>query len=140
VARIKHTQPLLSAKVGIFSLERRSITLKLLIEENGQVLAKEVRAAGSFLTRLKGLLGTKAFPSGSCLHIHPCRSVHTFFMRYSIDVLHLDAQYRIVGMEPDLKPGRIGSQYQTTKSIIELPAGTLYRTKAQIGQTVLFAE
>lgn len=114
--------------------------MKLLIRENGQVLAQEVRTAGTFLTRLKGLMGTRSLPTGSCLHIIPCRSVHTFFMRYSIDVVHLDGHNRIVGMEMDLKPGRIGSTFQTTLSVLELPAGTLYHSKAQIGQTVQFAD
>lgn len=113
--------------------------MMLLIEESGQVLAREVRTAGSFMARLIGLMGTRAFPSDSCLHIHPCRSVHTFFMRYAIDVIHLDEQHRIVGLEPDLKPGRIGSVYNNTKSVLELPAGTLYRTKPQLGYRIRFA-
>ena len=114
--------------------------LKLLIQESGQVLAQEVRTAYSFGSRLKGLLGTRTFPLNSCLHIYPCRSVHTFFMRYAIDVIHLDNRHRIVGMEPDLKPGRIGGGFIQTVSVLELPSGTIYRTKPELGQTVQFVE
>lgn len=114
--------------------------MRLLIEENGQVIADNVRTAGSFMARLKGLLGEADFPSGSGLHIIPCRSVHTFFMRFSIDVIYLDERNRIVGMEADMKPGRIGNVYKRALSVVELPNGTLYRSKPQLGQTVSFQE
>lgn len=114
--------------------------MRLLIEENGRILAREVRQAHRFADRLIGLMGSKSLPADSCLYLKPCRSVHTFFMRYNIDVLYLDESNRIVGMEPDLKPGRIGSAFQGTESIVELPAGALYRAAPELGQTVRFEE
>ncbi|WP_438447743.1 DUF192 domain-containing protein [Gorillibacterium sp. sgz5001074] len=114
--------------------------MRLLIEENGRELAREVKPAYRFANRLRGLMGTAHLPPDSGLHLKPCRSVHTYFMRYAIDVLHLDLHNRIVGLEPDLKPGRIGRTFQGTASIVELAAGALYRAAPELGQTVRFEE
>jgi uncharacterized membrane protein (UPF0127 family) len=112
--------------------------MKLVNLSNGEVLAEQVMEARTFMQRLKGLMLTKVLPAGNGLHITPCRSVHTFFMNYSIDVLHLDSGSSIVALEPDLKPGRVGKSNRTTASVVELPAGTIARTKTELGQAVQF--
>ncbi|HAY09625.1 MAG TPA: hypothetical protein DCY18_06790 [Thauera sp.] len=50
-----------------------------------------IRRAGHFLARLRGLLGTAALAPGHALLITPCAAVHTAFMRYPIDVVFIDA-------------------------------------------------
>lgn len=112
--------------------------MKLLIPESGEVLAERVFEAHSFWNRLKGLMLTKKLEPGCCLHLAPCRSIHTYFMRYSIDVLYLDRHNRIVGMEPELKPGRVGTVFHGAVSVVELPMGSIRLTKPQIGQAVQF--
>lgn len=81
---------------------------------------------------------TKTLSEGCGLHIRPCSSVHSFFMRYPIDVLHLDEAGRIVGIEQRLKPGSIGRKIKGTRSVVELPAGTVEQADVQIGQTAVF--
>ncbi|KIL37551.1 hypothetical protein SD71_02735 [Cohnella kolymensis] len=111
--------------------------MKLFIEESGQLLGHQVVKAYSFLRRLRGLMFTAALSEGHGLHIRPCRSVHSFFMKYSIDVLHLDETNQIVGIEHSLKPGTIGKNFQGTRSVVELPAGTLEPAGVRIGQTAV---
>jgi uncharacterized membrane protein (UPF0127 family) len=81
--------------------------------------------ADTFFTRLKGLLGKDEFPHGEGLWIKPCNSVHTFGMKFPIDVVFLDKENRVVGLMNTLLPNRISRFYSDASSVIELPAGTL---------------
>lgn len=112
--------------------------MQLVNLSTGEVLAENVVLAHSFWKRLKGLMFTKSLTLGTALHIQPCRSIHTFFMNYAIDVLHLDSQHRIIGIEACIKPGKFGSRIRSTASVVELPAGSIAQTKTTIGQAVQF--
>lgn len=112
--------------------------MKLFIQESGQLVGHQVAEAYSFVRRLRGLMFTHSLSEGHGLHIRPCRAVHSFFMKYSIDVLHLDETNQIVGIEQSLKPGNMGQTFRGTRSIVELPAGTLEPAGVRIGQTVVF--
>jgi hypothetical protein len=92
------------------------------------VLAERLRPAHTHWTRLRGLLGTRALPAGDGLWIRPCRQVHMFGMRYAIDVVFLDDTHRVVGLTPDLQPGRISPKVREATSVLELPAGTIAGT------------
>jgi uncharacterized membrane protein (UPF0127 family) len=91
----------------------------------GAVLAERLRPAHTHWTRLRGLLGTRSLPPGDGLWIRPCRQVHMFGMRYAIDVVFLDDTHRVVGLAPDLEPGRISPKVREATSVLELPAGTI---------------
>jgi uncharacterized membrane protein (UPF0127 family) len=60
-------------------------------------------------SRFRGLMATEAdrFPAGEGLWIVPCRGVHTFAMRFPIDVVYLDSDKIVVHMEENLKPWRL---------------------------------
>jgi len=110
--------------------------MRLITVGNGNTLAEHVRGAYTFFQRLKGLMFTKSLPADCGLHIRPCSAVHTFFMRYNIDILYLDAQHKIVGTQERVKPGKFGAVYLNSVSVIELPEGTIGQKDIQIGQTV----
>jgi uncharacterized membrane protein (UPF0127 family) len=112
--------------------------LKLIIQESGQQVGHHIAEAYSFIRRLRGLMLTKSLSEGYGLHIRPCRAVHSFFMKYSIDVLHLDEASQIVGIEQRLKPGNLGETFRGTRSVVELPAGTIEQADVRIGQTAVF--
>lgn len=112
--------------------------MKLVNANTGETIAQQVMEAKTFGRRLRGLLFTKRLSSGLCLHIEPCRSVHTFFMQYAIDVVYLDKQHRVVGVEEFLKPGRVGTVFKGAASVVELPAGSIGLTRTTVGQSVQF--
>ena len=97
------------------------------------LLAKEVHLASSWSQRLKGLLGRAYLPYEEALIIQPCNSVHTFFMRFSIDVIFIDKKGRVVRILPNLSPFRISGLYFRAFSAIELCAGTIYKTNTEEG-------
>jgi uncharacterized membrane protein (UPF0127 family) len=105
-----------------------------------QVIAEEVIAAYTFWKRFKGLMLTKSMPENFALHLSPCPSIHTFLMRYNIDVLYLNDRNEIVGLEENLEPGKTGKRFPEAVSVIELPAGKIKDTSTAAGQTVAFVE
>ena len=57
-------------------------------------------------------------------------------MNYSIDVLYLDVNNKILSMDEDLKPGKIGKHVKDAKSVVELPSGKIKTAGIKVGQTV----
>ncbi|WP_245589264.1 DUF192 domain-containing protein [Chitinimonas koreensis] len=93
----------------------------------------ELHLAHRLLPRLRGLLGRRPLRRGEGLSLAPCNSVHTFGMRYPIDVLFLDRADRIVAIRPALPPWRLalcGSAWR----VVELPAGDAARLGLERGQ------
>lgn len=70
---------------------------------------------------MRGLLGRDDY-SGALL-LTPARSVHTFRMRFPIDVAYLDADLRVLAVET-LRPHRFGKRVRGTRRIIEARAGS----------------
>jgi uncharacterized protein len=127
-------------KAGLIFFIGGEGSLKLINLNNGNILASHMIKATTFFKRLKGLMFTKELPQDDGLLIQPCQGVHTFFMRYSIDVLHLDSQGQVVGIEANLQPGRIGKVFPQSNSVVELPAGRIQETETAVGHMVQFVE
>ena len=82
-----------------------------------------VAEARTRAARLKGLAGLDALPSETALHIPRCRSVHTFRMRFPLDLIWLDARGRLVRVDPAVPPRRLRSCWRA-RSVVEANAGT----------------
>ncbi len=63
-----------------------------------------VAEANSRAARMKGLAKLDALPERLALHIPRCRSVHTFTMRFPLDLIWLDKQGRVVRVDPAVPP------------------------------------
>lgn len=94
--------------------------------------------ADNFFKRLKGLMFTKELSSQSALLISPCNEIHTYFMNYSIDVLYLDINDKIVAVDENMKPRRIGKYRKFCVKVVEIQAGMIQQTGTKVGQTVQF--
>jgi len=99
--------------------------------------AIELYVAGSFLERLRGLLGTSALELHTGLLLTNCRAVHMFFMRYALDIVYVDADFRIVKIVSDLRPWYISGCCKA-RHVIELPAGTVETYGWQIGDKIYY--
>lgn len=91
--------------------------------DRGLVLGDRVTVARTPHARLRGLLGRAALGPGEGLLLHPCNGVHTWGMRFSIDVLFLDAEGLVIRVEPSLPPGRMIPWVRRARQALELPAG-----------------
>ncbi|HEU5182828.1 MAG TPA: DUF192 domain-containing protein [Candidatus Polarisedimenticolia bacterium] len=99
-------------------------------------LATQVVKADTFWTRLRGLTGRTGLESGEALWIVPCRSIHTHGMAFPIDVVFLDRDRNVVGLEENLSPGRFAPIRWKARTVLELPAGTVRRSRTRIGDRI----
>ena len=95
-------------------------------------LSNNVIVADSPLKRMKGLLGRKEMQEGEALWITPCYSIHTFFMRFPIDVVFLSKKNRVVALVKNIKPNRMTRLYLRATSDLEMPSGTIESTATEI--------
>ncbi len=82
--------------------------------------------------RRTGLLKHHKLEPGAGLWITPCESVHTFFMKFAIDLIYIDRKRRVRGLVRALRPWRM-SICLPAHSVLELPPGTIDRTHTQKG-------
>ncbi len=99
--------------------------MKLINCTTGDVLAEQVKVAEDFLSRLIGLMGRKTMDDGSALVLRPCRCIHTFFMRFYIDLVFLDRRGMVVHLIRDMPPFRISPLVRMASLVVELPGGTV---------------
>jgi hypothetical protein len=101
-----------------------------------RTLAHAAALADTVTSRMKGLLGRDSLPEGEGMVIDPCNQIHTFFMRFPIDVAFVDAEGRIVRQLEAMKPWRMSGIYFRARRVIELPAGVLAATGTREGDVL----
>ncbi|OGX40606.1 MAG: hypothetical protein A2984_02700 [Omnitrophica WOR_2 bacterium RIFCSPLOWO2_01_FULL_41_12] len=110
--------------------------MKIINQTKNTILAENVIVADRPFQRIKGLLGKKEFKPGQALVLKPCNSIHTFFMKFPIDVLFVDKDNRVIKAVPTLKPFCLTYIYFRAILAIELPVGTIPSTLTQEGDTL----
>ena len=103
---------------------------------SGRTLASCVEKADDPGSRSKGLLGRESMAADEGLWIVqpgiawlvPCPTIHTFFMKFPIDVLFLDGGLQVRRVIEDMKPWRLSPWVRDAHSILELKSGTLRGT------------
>ena len=95
-------------------------------QRNGLVLADRVRPAFDSKTRRAGLLGYESLADGDSMVIAPTNAIHTFFMRFPIDLAFVTREGRVVKTRASVRPWRVAAALRAY-AVIELPAGTLAR-------------
>jgi len=98
---------------------------RLIRADTGAVLADRLREASGMGERALGLMFRRALPAGQGLWLKPCNGVHTWFVRFPLDVIVLDEARRVVRAAPGLKPWRILPPIPGGHSTVELPGGSL---------------
>jgi uncharacterized membrane protein (UPF0127 family) len=104
----------------------------------GTTLAEKAGLAATSRERRTGLLGRDRLAEGEGLWIAPCEAIHTFGMKFPIDVVFLSRAHRAVKIRENLPPRRIAVCLRA-HSVLELPAGTLRRTGTQCGDQLLLS-
>jgi uncharacterized membrane protein (UPF0127 family) len=100
------------------------------------ILAKNASLADVLFTRIKGLLGKNILGQEEALIIKPCSAIHTFFMRFAIDVLFVDRKNRIVALKENFKPYKISQVFFKASYVVELPSGTVSKTNTAVGDEI----
>lgn len=99
-----------------------------------------VHHARGFAARLAGLLARPALRRGEALVLTPCRSVHTWFMPYPIDLVFADRAGRVLAVHDDVAPWRMVS-CRGARVVLELRSGDAsaygFRAGAVLSDAVL---
>ena len=103
------------------------------IRETGVSLRVDV--AENFIDRFFGLMGKKNLPSGRGLFLAPCNSIHMFFMRFSIDAIYLDKNFKIKKIVRNLPTWRGLSICFGAYGVLEVSAGDADKFNFKVGQT-----
>jgi uncharacterized membrane protein (UPF0127 family) len=96
-------------------------------------LATKVRKADNFVTRLVGLLKRKTLGPEEALWLLPSKGIHTIGMKFPIDVIFLNGKNKVVSIIPAMAPQRVSWFRFTAYSVLELPEGTIRKSRTEIG-------
>ena len=110
-----------------------------IIERNGKTLAHHVELAGNLWARNRGLLGRERLDDGEALLIPGCGSIHTWGMRFTIDVIFLDGKRRVVRIADGVPPWRFLLAF-LGRDVLELPRGRARRCGLRRGDKILIEE
>ena len=92
--------------------------------DTGALVVSSLEVADGVWSRFKGLQLRASLPPGGGLLLVPCASIHTFWMRFAIDVVMLDRDYRVLELRRAVWPWRIVKAVRGTHAILEMAAGT----------------
>lgn len=112
-------------------------TLTVTDVQGGQEEAIPLRIAASYRARSRGLLGQDGIDGA--LMITPCGSVHSFRMRFTIDVAYLDRKFKVVAVHT-MKPGRLGMPRLRARHVIEAEAGAMEKWGIRPGARVTIVQ
>ncbi len=105
--------------------------------DRGTIVAEAADVADSSAKRRTGLLKHERPEPGAGLWIAPCEAVHSFGMRFAIDVVYLDRKKKVRKVRREMVPKRL-SACLTAHSVLELPVGAIDASKTQAGDQLEF--
>ena len=108
----------------------------VLKRDNRKMVGHRIECAHTVLTRLIGLLGRNTVNAGEGIWIRPSSGIHSFGMRFPIDVVGLDRNMRVVKLWRNVRPQRLTSLSWKTRSVLELAAGEIDAHSVCVGDTL----
>ena len=106
------------------------------LKKDGITLVKTVELADSMRLRLVGLLGRDALGSDCAIYLSPCNCIHTFLMRFPIDLIFLSKSLQVTKLVWDVPANRIVSGGLNAWSVVEMESGWFPRNALSQGETV----
>ena len=114
--------------------------MRIVNKTQNTTIATRAIVAEDFLSRLCGLIPRKSLLDGEALVIPGCKSIHMFFMKFSIDAIFIDGKNRVVGTVSDLKPFCLSSVFWKASSVVEVKTGTIAYSKTSCGDVIELRE
>ena len=102
---------------------------------SNRVLATTLLTAFDSASRRRGLLKQDSMAEGSALIIAPSNAIHTFFMRFAIDVAFVSKDGRVLKVRPNMPPWRMSAALRGF-AVIEMPVGALARADTRSGDVL----
>jgi uncharacterized membrane protein (UPF0127 family) len=112
--------------------------MRVFNQTRNQVLVNRGRLANTFWLRLRGLLGAASLESGEGLILVGEKSIHTLFMKFPIDVVYVDRAYKVIRIDDNMTPYRLGPLIFQSAYVVEMPVGTIVNTATEVGDQLRF--
>jgi hypothetical protein len=112
-------------------------TCRAVLVDSGQTVLEKVRIATGLWDRFRGLMLKQQLPAGEGLLLTRCKSVHTCFMRFPIDVVYLAADGKVLKVVEAMKPYRVSS-CAGADSTLEAQAGQARAAGVKAGERLVF--
>ena len=103
---------------------------------DGRGLGGPLRTCEGFVARGLGFMGRRRPADGHGLVFRRCGSLHTWFMRFDLDVVFLDREGRVLRTRPGLRPWRFALGGRGAVTAVEAPVGTLAMEEIEIGDVL----
>lgn len=105
---------------------------KVIVKEKNIEIAQEMKIASGFFDKLIGLMFRSKMNGFDCLLIKHCKSIHTCFMRYPIDVIFVNKKFEVIKIIEQMKPWRFTRLFFTAAHVFELYGGSV-ENKVKVG-------
>ena len=102
-----------------------------------QPLSKHLEVTTTFWQRFVGMMFRKNLPAQFAIWIIPCKSIHTMWMRVSIDVFFINKDGEVISIRENIKPWRFVIAPKGTHSVLETVAGSI---QIQVGTILEIVE
>ena len=99
-----------------------------------KTLVPHLEVADNIWARNKGLLGRSDLPLSEALLIYRCNNIHTFFMKFAIDLVFVNSKMVVTKTVKNVGPGRMVFAMLSSTHVIELREGFLENNPIQIGE------
>jgi uncharacterized protein len=119
--------------------DRPGVRFALRNTRTGRVVASRVLPALDSATRRKGLLEHTSLPVGEAMVIAPTSAVHTFFMKFDIDIAFVARNGRVVKARDTVKPWRLAGALGGY-AVVEMKAGSLAAADTMAGDVLELVE
>jgi uncharacterized membrane protein (UPF0127 family) len=113
-------------------LRSRTSSFALTNDRNSRVVARTLLTAFDSASRRRGLLKHDSLPEGSALIIAPSNAIHTFFMRFAIDVAFVSRSGEVLKLRREVPPWRMAAAWRGF-AVVELSSGSLDRSDTRAG-------
>lgn len=112
--------------------------MKILNACSGVVIADNVEIVRNVLAQVKGLIGRQRVDEGYAMVFPGCKQVHTFFMRFPIDVVFVNKENVVICIVNSLPRNRCTEFVFGSALAIEFPAGTVSKSGLRLGDMLSF--
>lgn len=110
------------------------------IFKNDALLFSEIQVADNFVTRLVGLLRTTELADNQGLLLKKCNQVHTFGMKFPIDVIFFSKDGKILHLEHHMRPGKVSPHVKNAYWVLELQSGSCQKYHLEVNQRLVVSQ
>lgn len=104
------------------------------------LLGSRVALASTWWSRLRGYLGRAEPRPGEGILLVDCNGIHTFGMRFALDIVFLDGKGKVLELVPSLRPWKKPRRVVGAAYVLEVPTGTIKTSGTQVGDELTWRE